>query len=112
MNQAQKTEPMIPSPFPKLPWQKVDMDLIERQKLAYLIKVDYYSRVIKTAQLDKTTSEAVIQHCKNIFLRHSIPEKVVMDNGSQFDSNAFRKFSKKYQFRHVTSSLYYPRSNE
>ena len=38
-------------------------------------------------------------------------KKVVTNNGSQFDSNAFQKLSKEYQFRHVTSSPYYPRSN-
>ena len=77
----------------------------------YLIIVDYYSRYIEIAKLDRT-AEAVTQHCKNIFSRHSIPEEVVTNNGSQFDSNAFRKFSKEYQFCHVTSSPYYPRSNK
>ena len=43
MNQAQKTEPMIPSPFLELPWQNIGMDLFDWKKLAYLIIVDYYS---------------------------------------------------------------------
>ena len=88
------------------------MDLFGWKKFVYLIIVDYYSRFIKIAQLDRsrTTAETVILCCKNI-LRHGIPEKVVTDNGSQFDSNAFHKFSLEYQFRHVTSSPYYPRSN-
>ena len=73
--------------------------------------MDYYSRFIEIAQLDRTTAEAVIQHCKNIFSRHSVPEEVVTDNGSHFDPNAFHKFSKEYQFHHKTSSPYYPRSN-
>ena len=30
---------------------------------------------------------------------------------AQFDSNTFRRFSLKYQFRHLTSSPYYPRGN-
>ena len=73
--------------------------------------VDYYSRFKEVAKLDRKTNEVEIQGCKNIFSRHGIPEEVVTDYGSQFDSNAFRKFSKEYQFRHVTSSPYYPRSN-
>ena len=87
------------------------MDLFEWQKLAYFVIVDYYSRFIEIAKLDRATAEAVIQHCKNIFLRHGIPNEVVTNNGSQFDSNAFRMFSKEYQFRHITSSPYYLRSN-
>ena len=77
----------------------------------YLIIVEYYSRFIKIVKLDKTAAEAVIQHCKNIFSRHGIPEEVVTNNGSQFDSNAFHKSSKEYPFHHSTSSPYYPRSN-
>ena len=92
MNQAQKTEPMIPSTFPELPWQKVGMDLFEWQKLAYLIIMDYYSRFIEIAKLDRATADAVIQCCKSIFLKHGILKEVVTDNGSQFDSNAFRRF--------------------
>ena len=62
-------------------------------------------------QLNKAMAESVIQHCKDIFSRHSIPEELVMNNGLQFDYNAFYKFSEQYQFCHVTSSQYYPKSN-
>ena len=80
---GQKTESMISSTFSELLWQKVGMDLFEWQKLVYLIIVDYYSRFIEIAQLDKTKAEVVIQHCcKNILSKHSIPEEVVMNNGS------------------------------
>ena len=79
------------------------MGLFEWQKLVYLIIVDYYSRLIEIAKLDIATADAVIQHCKNIFSRPGIPEEVVTDNGSHFDSNSFRRFSKEYQFHHITT---------
>ena len=91
---AQKIKPKIPPTFPELTWQKVGMDLFAWKKLVYLIIVDYYSRFIEIAKLDRATAEAVLQRCKDIFSRHGIPEEVVTDNGSQFDSNAFRRFSK------------------
>ena len=78
--QTQKTKPMIPYPFPELLWQKVGMDLFEWRKLAYLVILDYYSIVIEIAQLYSTISKAVTLHCKNIFLRHRIPEEVVTYN--------------------------------
>ena len=102
---------MIPSPFPELLWQKVGMNLFEWRKHVYPTIMDYYSRFIEIAQLDGTTAEAVILRCKNIFSKHGIPEEVVTDNGLQFDSNAFCKFSHEYQFRQVTSSPYYLRGN-
>ena len=111
MYQAQKTEPMLPFPFPDLPWQRVGMDLFKWKKHIYLIIVDYYSRFIEVGKLDNTSAGSVILRCKNIFARHGIPEQVVTDNGPQFDSNEFRKFAREYQFRHITNSPYYPRCN-
>ena len=70
------------------------MNLFEWKKLAYLIIVDYYSRFVEITTLDRAKAEAVIQRCKKIFSRHGIPEEVVTDNGSQFDSNAFCRFSR------------------
>ena len=46
-----------------------------------------------------------------MFTRHGIPEKVTTDNGPQFDSRAFHKFFRDYEFNHVISSPYYPRGN-
>ena len=87
------------------------MDLFDWKKVAYLIIVHYYSRFVEIAKLNKTTAEEVVRHCKSIFARHGIPEEVISDNGPQFDSGAFRKFSRDYQFHHATSSPYYPRGN-
>ena len=53
MNQAKKTEPMIPCTFPELPWQKVGTNLFEWKKIAYLTIMDYCSRFIEIAKLDK-----------------------------------------------------------
>lgn len=100
-----------PSAFPELPWQKVGMDLFEWKKMSYLLIVDYYSRYIEIAKLTKLTAEEVIRHTKSIFARHGIPEVIVSDNGPQFSAETFTKFAQDYQFKHTTSSPYYPRSN-
>ena len=68
-------------PFQEL-WQRIGMDLFEWKKLEYLTIMGYYSRFIEIAQLDRTTAEAVILHCKKIFLRLVIRQEVVTDNGS------------------------------
>ena len=57
------------------------------------------------------TAEGAILHCKCIFARHRIPKVVITDNGSQFEANAFRRFSREFQLEHITSSPYYPRTN-
>ena len=48
---------------------------------------------------------------KSIFAQHGIPETLVTDNGRQFISREFKKFSKEWNFQHITSSPYYPQSN-
>ena len=102
---------MIPTHLPSLPWQKVATDLYEWRKSNYLIIIDYYSRFIEVACLNRLTAEEVIRHMKSIFARHGIPEIVVSDNCPQFAADSFSRFSREYQFEHVTSSPYYPQGN-
>ena len=109
--QKQRAQPMIPSPLPELPWQKVATDLFEWKQEIYLLIVDYYSRFIEIARLNRLTADEVIARTKSIFARHGIPETVISDNGPQYASEAYKKFAEEYQFKHVTSSPYFPQSN-
>ena len=79
--QSQRVEPLKTTPLPKRPWQKVATDLFEWNKSTYLLIVDYFSRWIEIALLNRLTSESVIQHTKSIFARYGIPDEVIFDNG-------------------------------
>ena len=107
----QSVEPLIPTEFPSLPWEKVATDLFVWKGNNYLLVVDYLSRYIEIARLPKETSAEVIQQLKIIFARHGIPREVISDNGPQFASWDFSKFAKSYDFVHTTSSPRYPQSN-
>ena len=48
---------------------------------------------------------------KGQFARFGIPEQLITDNGPQFTSEEFKRFAKKWQFEHKTSSPHYPQSN-
>ncbi|WP_419642208.1 integrase catalytic domain-containing protein [Thiolapillus sp.] len=48
---------------------------------------------------------------KAIFARQGIPEVVISDNGPQFNSRDFVKFSETYGFTHLTSSPLHPQGN-
>ena len=109
--QKQRAQPMIPSPLPDLPWQKVATNLFEWKQETYLLIVDYYSRFIEIAHLNRLTADEIIARTKSIFARHGIPETVISDNGPQYASEAYKKFAEEYQFKHVTSSPYFPQSN-
>ncbi len=85
---SQNKEPLITTPLPDLPWQKLAADLCELRGRHYLIVIDYFSRWLEILELPKTTSETVIQKLKGIFTRFGIPEQLMTDNdlNSQLNS--------------------------
>ena len=104
-------EPMIPSPLPTYPWEKVATDLFEFQGQHYLLLVDYFSQYPEVIRLTSTTSASVISAMKSVFARHGIPSTIVSDNGPQYDSAELKTFASLYGFTHITSSPHYPQSN-
>ena len=109
--QKQAPEPLMPSAFPTLPWQKVASDLFKWRGATYLLVVDYFSKYIEISKLDNETSHEVILRLKSIFARHGIPHQVFSDNGPQYSSAEFSDFAKSYKFVHTTSSPKFPQSN-
>ena len=101
-------QPLMPTPLPDYPWQRVGSDLFHLNGNTYLIVVDYFSRFPEVIILSSTTSKSVIMALKTIFARHGIPQVVVSDNGPQYSS---RQFAKDYTFTHVTSSPNFLQSN-
>ena len=109
--QSQRAEPLLPSPLPELPFQKVGTDLFEWSNKTYLLVDDYFSRFIEIAKLPTMTAAEVINHTKSIFARHGIPEVVISNNGPQYVSAAYAQFAHDYGFSHFTSSPLYPQGN-
>ena len=109
--QMQVTEPLIPTQFPQLPWQRVGTDLFEHNASNYVLVVDYFSRYIEIAKLSSTDANTVVNHLKSIFARHGIPQVIISDNGPQYSAAVFSKFAEDYGFVHMTSSPKYPQAN-
>ena len=108
---ANPREPLLTTPLPRYPWEKVATDLFQHNGSTYLLAVDYFSRYPEVIKLNSTTSQAVISSLKSIFSHHGIPTVLVSDNGPQFDLRDMREFASSYGFQHITSSPYYPQSN-
>ena len=70
----QPKEPLLTTPLPAFPWQMVGTDLFEREKVHYLIIVDYFSRYPEVIKLTSTTSSAVITALQSVFSHHGIPD--------------------------------------
>ena len=90
---SQRKEPRITTSLPERAWKKIRADLCEHQGKQFLVVIDYYSRLPEIAYMSSTTSDVVINKMKDIFARWGVPEEIVSDNGPQFSSERFRKFS-------------------
>uniref|UniRef100_A0A0A9YGK9 RNA-directed DNA polymerase n=1 Tax=Lygus hesperus TaxID=30085 RepID=A0A0A9YGK9_LYGHE len=113
-NSSNKQQPLIPSEFPKRPWQKLGIDLFKLDGVWFLVATDYYSRYFELAQLSGLKSNEVIVKLKSFFCRHGIPEEIRSDCGTQFQAilgSEFDEFSKSYGFTHKTSSPHFSQSN-
>uniref|UniRef100_A0A3B3HLM4 Gypsy retrotransposon integrase-like protein 1 n=1 Tax=Oryzias latipes TaxID=8090 RepID=A0A3B3HLM4_ORYLA len=110
-HKAEHREPLLTTPVPERPWQRVGTDMFFWNKDTYILVVDYFSRYIEVAKLNVTSAATVIAAMKETFSRHGIPETVVSDNGPQYASEKFKDFATEYGFVHITSSPRYPQAN-
>ena len=78
---AQREQPLHPTELPKLPCQKIAMDICQHKRNDFLVIIDYYSRWIEIKQLTSLTSACVISRVKAVFITHGVPDVVVSDNG-------------------------------
>jgi predicted aspartyl protease len=114
----QHHEPLIPSKFPSRPWEQLSIDLFKLDGSWYVILFDQYSRYLEVATLKTLTTSEVIDKCKSVFSRHGIPYELHSDCGTQFaaqtnclENAEFKKFTKEYNFKLVTSSPGHHQSN-
>lgn len=108
---ANSQKRLISHDIPDRPWAKVGCDLFTFDDNNYVVTVDCYSNFWEIDYLQNTKASTVIQKLRAQFARHGIPDTVISDNGPQFTSEEFVKFSKTWEFEHITSSPGYPQSN-
>ena len=60
-------EPLISTPLPKHPWERVGTDLFELNGKHYVVIADYYCRYPEVIKLTSTTSASVITAMKSVF---------------------------------------------
>ena len=101
----QPKEPMKQSEVSTAPWSVLAANLLNCNGVMYLVVIDYYSEFIEVEALkEDTKSETVIERLTKMFAVHGIPDKLVTDNGPQFNSYKFKQFATNLHFTHITTS--------
>uniref|UniRef100_A0A3P9K7U7 Gypsy retrotransposon integrase-like protein 1 n=1 Tax=Oryzias latipes TaxID=8090 RepID=A0A3P9K7U7_ORYLA len=111
VDDKQQKETLHRHEIPNRPWAKVGVDLFQFDNKDYHVIVDYYSNFWEIDFLPDTKSSTVIKKLKAHFARYGIPNIVVSDNGPQYSSQEFQRFSLRWEFEHKTSSPGFPQSN-
>ena len=109
---AYADEPMLSHSAPSYPWQLISSDLFEVDAHNYILVADNFSKMPFVKRMGKdTTTTAVTNFLEELFSVHGPCQTLYSDNGPQFSSVAFKKFTEEWDISHVTSSPRYAKSN-
>ena len=107
-----------PLPVPPYPWSSVSMDLIEGLPESngfdcILVVVD---RLTKMAIFIPTTKNLTAEELARLYLKHvfakdGVPQSIVSDRGSEFDSRFFRAFTELLGIDLAMSTSYHPETD-
>ena len=106
-------EPIVMTPSPDYPFQRIVMDVCEVQSHLYLVCADRLTGWLMIFHLKPghATSMELISICRTLFHTYGSPEELSSDGGSIFMSHAFQNFLETWGVRHRLSSVAYPQSN-
>ena len=104
-------ETLMSHEIPERPWEKIAADLFTYKGKEYLITVCYKSNFWELDRLNDTKSSTVVKKLKAHLARYGIPKQLVSDNGPQFVSNEFEKFTKSWGIEHTTTSPHHSKAN-
>ena len=107
----QSKEPLQSHEIADRPWKIIGCDIFEYNHTSYLMTVDYYSNFFEVDRLTDKKGPEVIRHIKAHMSRYGIVDVLRSDNGPPFQSEDFKRFSRDYEFEHITSSPRYAQSN-
>ena len=84
-----------------------------RQLKFLVVSIDYFIKWVEAEALATITEKNVRNFVwKNIICKYSIPRVLVLNNGKQFDNDAFRNFCSQLGIKNHYSSLAHPQANK
>ena len=106
------TPPMTARATPDSPWQEISVDFKGPIQGYYLhVAIDNLSRWPEVQMVKSTKFKDLEGKLETLFSLHGIPEVVLSDNGPPYNSNDWKRFSKKMGFKTRHSTPEHPESN-
>lgn len=102
-----------PWSWPARPWQRVHIIDFARsfQESMFMLVVDAHSKWVEIFPLNSNTTEKTLQLLQNLFASYGLPDQIVTNNGSQFTSSEFQRFTKANGIKRIRSAPYHAATN-
>ena len=71
-----------------------------------MLVVDAHSKWLEIFPINAATTEKTLQLLRNIFASYGLPDQIVTDNGSQFTSSEFQRFTKANGINNLPQRLF------
>ena len=99
--------PLNPWLWRSKPWQCVHLADFAGPFLGSMlfVAVDAHSKWPEVKVMSTMTVPAMLNVLKELFSAHGVTEQLVMDNGTQFTSDAFKVFTQSNGIRHLKCPL-------
>ena len=105
--QTKTKRKLLSHEIPNQPWSKVASDIFECNKEHYLMLVDYYSDWIEFDLMENQTAAEIIDLVQKQFSGWGIPDEIVTDSGTNYDSAESSQFCQRQKIKYAKSSPYH-----
>jgi transposase InsO family protein len=110
--------PLQPLPTPLLPLELISIDTVvmgssaDKTKAKFLqVIIDHSTRFVWAKPTKTNTAEAAISAIEEVFRTVGKPKRILTDNGKNFTSKKFQKFSTQHGIQRSFTSTYHPQCN-
>ena len=93
------------------PWDVIGTDIFYLKNKHYLCIVDYNSKFPVIKRLQGLSANNLIKMVKTIFVKYGVPNKLMLDMGTNFVSDKFWQFCEFVNIEQATLSVYHHQSN-
>lgn len=92
-------------------FQRVHVDFLQKFNRYFFILVDSYTRWIEVEPVSSTNAEQTVRVLRKVFSIFGLPEEIVSDNGSPFNSEVYHNFGRNNGIKITLIPPVHPNSN-